>query len=55
MPIPGAGSIDYLDDNLPAADLELTDDDIREIDHAFATLDVKGAPLSDALNAAVDR
>jgi aryl-alcohol dehydrogenase-like predicted oxidoreductase len=55
VPIPGAGSIDHLDDNLPAADLELTADDIREIDNAFATLDVKGAPLSDALNAAIDR
>ena len=30
-------------------------EDLREIDEAFATIDIKGAPLSTALDAAIDR
>jgi aryl-alcohol dehydrogenase-like predicted oxidoreductase len=55
VPIPGGTKIEHLDDNLPAADLVLTPDDLREIDNAFATIDIKGAPLSTALDAAIDR
>jgi hypothetical protein len=33
----------------------LTAQDVREIDEAFATIDVKGAPLSQGLDAAIDR
>ena len=55
MPIPGGTKIDHLDDNLPAPDLILTQVDLREIDEAFATIDIKGAPLSEALDAAIDR
>jgi len=55
VPIPGATKIEHLDDNLPAADLVLSADDLREIDSAFATIDIKGAPLSAALDAAIDR
>lgn len=55
VPIPGGTRIEHLDDNLPAADLELTPDDLREIDNAFETIDIKGAPLSAALDAAIDR
>lgn len=55
VPIPGGTKIEHLDDNLPAADLVLTSDDLREIDNAFATIDIKGAPLSAALDAAIDR
>ncbi|WP_250528477.1 aldo/keto reductase [Caballeronia sp. GAWG2-1] len=54
-PIPGGTKIEHLDDNLPAADLVLTSDDLRGIDNAFATIDIKGAPLSAALDAAIDR
>jgi aryl-alcohol dehydrogenase-like predicted oxidoreductase len=54
VPIPGATKIEHLDDNLPA-NLRLTAEDLREIDEAFATIDVKGAPLSPALDAAIDR
>ena len=54
-PIPGGTKIEHLDDNLPAADVQLTAADLREIDEAFATIDIKGAPLSPALNAAIDR
>jgi aryl-alcohol dehydrogenase-like predicted oxidoreductase len=55
VPIPGATKIEHLDDNLPAANLRLTAEDLREIDEAFATIDIKGAPLSPALDAAIDR
>ena len=55
VPIPGGTKVEHIDDNLPAADIELTPDDLREIDDAFAAIDIKGAPLSDALDAAIDR
>ncbi len=55
VPIPGGTKIEHLDDNLPAADLQLTPADLQEIDAAFATIDIKGAPLSIALDAAIDR
>jgi len=55
VPIPGATKIEHLADNLPAADLVLTPGDLREIDDAFATIDIKGAPLSQALDAAIQR
>jgi len=45
----------HLDDNLPAADLELTASDMAAIDAAFAEIDIQGAPLSAALDAAIDR
>ena len=55
VPIPGGTTIGHLDDNLPAADLDLSAADLREIDDAFAAIEIKGAPLSEALDAAIDR
>lgn len=55
VPIPGGTTIEHLDDNLPAAEVRLTAEDLREIDAAFATIDIKGAPLSEGLDAAIDR
>jgi aryl-alcohol dehydrogenase-like predicted oxidoreductase len=55
VPIPGATRLEHLDDNLPAAKLQLSEADMREIDHAFATIDIKGAPLSEALDSAIVR
>ncbi|MBK4738401.1 aldo/keto reductase [Noviherbaspirillum pedocola] len=55
VPIPGGTKIEHLDDNLPAAELLLTPADRRDIDQAFAEIDIKGAPLSVALDAAIDR
>ena len=54
VPIPGGAEIEHLDDNLPAADSALTAEDLRAVDEAFATIDIKGAPLSAALDAAMD-
>jgi len=55
VPIPGGTKIAHLDDNLRASEVELTASDLREIDEAFAAIDIKGAPLSAALDAAIDR
>ena len=55
VPIPGGTLMEHLDDNLQAADLELSSGDLLEIDEAFATIDILGAPFSEALDAAIDR
>jgi aryl-alcohol dehydrogenase-like predicted oxidoreductase len=55
VPIPGGTKLEHLDDNLPAAELQLSDSDLREIDNAFASIDIKGAPLSEALDSAIVR
>jgi aryl-alcohol dehydrogenase-like predicted oxidoreductase len=55
VPIPGGTKIEHLDDNLAAADVRLTAEDLREIDEVFATINIKGAPLSEGLAAAIDR
>lgn len=55
VPIPGGTTVEHLDDNLRATELELTTADIREIDDAFSKIDIHGAPLSDALESQIDR
>jgi aryl-alcohol dehydrogenase-like predicted oxidoreductase len=55
VPIPGGTKVEHLNDNLPAAELDLTASDMREIDEAFAKIDIKGAPLSEALESQIDR
>jgi aryl-alcohol dehydrogenase-like predicted oxidoreductase len=55
VPIPGGTSIAHLDDNLAAADIELTATDLAEIANALAEVNIEGAPLSAALDAAIDR
>ena len=55
VPIPGAQTMAHLDDNLPAASLKLSTADLQEIDEAFARIDLKGAPLSEALTSQIDR
>jgi aryl-alcohol dehydrogenase-like predicted oxidoreductase len=55
VPIPGATKLEHLDDNLASAELELTADDLRQIDTAFAAIDIKGAPLSEGLTSMEDR
>ncbi|MGY2901097.1 aldo/keto reductase [Bradyrhizobium sp. URHC0002] len=55
VPIPGGTKLAHLDDNLAAANVELSTEDLGEIDSAFSSIDIKGAPLSTALDAAIDR
>jgi aryl-alcohol dehydrogenase-like predicted oxidoreductase len=55
VPIPGGTRLSHLDDNCAAAEVVLTAEDLGEIDQAFASIDIKGAPLSAGLDAAIDR
>jgi len=55
VPIPGGTKVSHVEDNLQAADMTLTAEDLHRIDEAFATIDIKGAPLSAGLDAAIDR
>jgi len=45
VPIPGTRKIERLDENLGAASVELTSDDLSEIDASFSKIPVKGARL----------
>ncbi|MBF4632592.1 aldo/keto reductase [Clavibacter michiganensis subsp. phaseoli] len=55
VPIPGGTRLEHIVDNLAAANITFTADDLRAIDDAFATINVVGAPLSEGLDAAIDR
>jgi len=55
VPIPGGTKVAHIVDNLAAANIDLTAQDLNEIDAAFATIEIKGAPLSEALDALNDR
>jgi aryl-alcohol dehydrogenase-like predicted oxidoreductase len=45
VPIPGTRSVERLDENLGAAAIELTPDDLREIESAASTIAIQGARL----------
>jgi aryl-alcohol dehydrogenase-like predicted oxidoreductase len=49
VPIPGTRKLHRLDENLGAASVELTADDLREIDAAAAKITVQGARLPEAV------
>ncbi|HDS1733283.1 aldo/keto reductase [Pseudomonas sp. BP8] len=49
VPIPGMDKIEYLNENILSVDLELTDDDLREIDTQLASINIQGARLDDGL------
>ncbi len=55
VPIPGMDELEHLDENLKAADIELTSGDLREIESAFSKITVHGARLSEAHMALIDR
>ena len=42
MPIPGTTKLHRVEENLGAADLALTSDDLREIDHALSEITIQG-------------
>jgi aryl-alcohol dehydrogenase-like predicted oxidoreductase len=42
VPIPGSRKLDRLDENLGATDIELTTDDLSEIENAMAQITVVG-------------
>jgi aryl-alcohol dehydrogenase-like predicted oxidoreductase len=55
VPIPGTTKLHRLDENLAAHDVELTADDLREIDDAEAKLSAQGHRYSEANERMIDR
>ena len=55
VPIPGTRTLDRLDENLAAADLELAADDVREIGEAASRIGVLGARYPEHLEALTGR
>jgi aryl-alcohol dehydrogenase-like predicted oxidoreductase len=55
VPIPGTTKLHRLEENLGAVDIELTADDLRDIDAAVSTIDVEGERYPPFLAAMVDR
>jgi len=54
-PIPGTRHLERLDENLGAAQVELSDDDLREIDAASAAIEVQGARYPDFMRRLIGR
>ena len=54
-PIPGTRRLERLDENLGAADLELTPEDLAELDDASASVQVQGDRYPEALQRMIDR
>ena len=55
VPIPGTTKIHRLEENLGAADIELTQEDLRQIDAAASKVPVKGERYPEALQRLVNR
>jgi aryl-alcohol dehydrogenase-like predicted oxidoreductase len=55
VPIPGTRRVERLDENVVAATLELTADDLGEIEAAAAQIQVQGARYPDHLQRLIDR
>ncbi len=55
VPIPGTRNLKHLDENLGAVEIELTPNDLREIESAFSKIKVQGARLSEEHMKLIDR
>ena len=55
VPIPGTRRLERLDENLGASDLELTPDDLAELDAASRSVQVVGNRYPDAMQKMIDR
>ncbi|HTZ14855.1 MAG TPA: aldo/keto reductase [Mycobacterium sp.] len=55
IPIPGTRRLERLEENLKAAEVELTPDDLREIDDAAAQIEVRGARYPDFMKRLIGR
>jgi aryl-alcohol dehydrogenase-like predicted oxidoreductase len=49
VPIPGTRRVGRLEENLAAADLELTADDLSRIEDVAATIEIQGARYTEAM------
>jgi len=55
VPIPGTRRLERLEENIGAASIVLTPDDLREIDEATSSIQVQGERYPDALQKLIDR
>ena len=55
VPIPGTRKLQHLDENRAAAEIQLTPDDLRNIESAFSKITVQGARLSEEHMKLIDR
>ena len=55
VPIPGTTKLERLDENIAAANVELTSDDLHEIDSAASQITPQGARYSESAQRMVDR
>jgi aryl-alcohol dehydrogenase-like predicted oxidoreductase len=55
VPIPGTRRIERLDENLGATAVELTPEDLAELDHASTSVKVEGARYPEAMQRMIDR
>ena len=55
VPIPGTRRLERLDENLGAADLDLTAEDLAELDRASAGVQVVGDRYPEAMQRMIDR
>jgi aryl-alcohol dehydrogenase-like predicted oxidoreductase len=55
VPIPGTRRVERLDENLAAAAVELTADDLGEIERAAVQIEVQGARYPEHLQRLIDR
>jgi aryl-alcohol dehydrogenase-like predicted oxidoreductase len=55
VPIPGTTKLERLEENLGAVDVELTSDDLRELDEASSGITVVGDRYPPAMQALIDR
>jgi aryl-alcohol dehydrogenase-like predicted oxidoreductase len=55
VPIPGTKRLSRLEENIGAADVELTDGDLREIEDVAARIEVQGARYPEQLERLIDR
>ncbi|WP_088320674.1 aldo/keto reductase [Kineosporia sp. R_H_3] len=55
VPIPGTRRLERLDENLAAADLELTGEDLAELDELSASVQVQGDRYPEAMQKMIDR
>ena len=49
VPIPGMDKVEYIEDNIKSVDLELSTDDLKEIDDMLSKVEIKGERLSQML------
>lgn len=54
-PIPGTTKLNRLEENIAAANIELTAADLRQLDEATSTIDVQGARYPESLEKMIDR